>query len=349
MALLFCDSFDAYASKADVTCKLGLGANGSMWSSYGTFSTTGGKFGGGCISSIAGVSAAANILSLCSITYSAGYTICMAGYIKIASVAAGNGFFGLAPNGATVGMFSVNSSGQIIFYPLGSGAFNATSGTRNLCDNNWHWFEAKVVLNTAASGSVTVYLDGTLELSLTSLATISSGTPSSVAIGSISNGAAVSFDDVIVWDTSGAAFNSFPLGARRIACLNPNAAGVSTQFTPSSGSNYSCVSQGYSGAAYVADAGTGNMDLYATPGLTYTPASVINAVVVNAYAINPAGDGSKSLTPKLRSGATPAVASGTSRTLSGVLANYQNPFYQDATATNWTATTVNAAQPGIGD
>lgn len=346
MAILFCDSFDAYASKTEVTDKIALSTNGTTWTNYGTFSTTAGKFGGGAITSINGAGAGNNILSLCSFTYSAGYPICMAGCVKISSIQASNGFFGLAPNGTGASMISINSSGQIIFYPLGSGASNAAAGTHNICDNNWHWIEVKLVPNTTTAGSVKVYLDGALELSIASVATISSGTPSSVTIGSSANGANVGFDDLIVWDTTGAAFNTFPLGPRRIACLNPNAAGASTQFTPSAGANYSCVSQAYSGAAYVADTATGNTDLYATLGLTYMPASVINAVMVNVYAINPAGDGSKSLTPKLRSGATPA---GTSRTLSGVLANYQSPFYQDATATNWTATTVNAAQPGIGD
>ena len=194
----------------------------------------------------------------------------------------------------------------------------------------------------------TVYVDGTLELSVPSVATISSGTPSGFAIGSLYNQHTY-FDDVILWDLSGMAFNTFPLGARRIACLNPNAAGESMQFTPSAGANYSCVSQAYSGSSYVADAASGNTDHYGTAGLTYTPASAINAVVVNMYALNLSGDGTKSLTPKLRFGATPAVARGTSRTLTDSLANYQSTFHQDASPLNWTATTVNAPQPGIRD
>lgn len=351
MALLFCDSFDAYAAKADITAKWSLGTNGSAWTAYGSFSASGGKFGGGSIN-IAGTSGNSNAQILAapvSYTYSAGYTLCVAAYVKFGATPSGStGFLSLLPTSATVGTLGLNSSGQLIFYPLGTGSPNATSGTRNLADNAWHWIEAKIVLNTATAGSVTAYVDGTLELSIPSVATISSGTPNGFALGTLSFQNTY-FDDVIVWDTSGAAFNTFPLGPRRIACLNPNAAGASTQFTPSAGANYSCVSQAYSGAAYVADAATGNTDLYGTAGLTYTPASVINAVMVNVYAINPAGDGTKSIIPKLRSGATPSIASGTSRTLSGMLANYQSPFYQDASATNWTATTVNAAQPGIGD
>lgn len=352
MALLFCDSFDAYAAKADVLDKWGLGSLPSNWNTYGTFNSTGGKFGGGYIDTNGASSGVSNNGLLCPVTftYSAGYTLCMAGYVKFAAPPSGTGgaFFAVSPNSTSVGMFALNTSGQILFYPLGAGGFNATTGTRNIADNNWHWVEAKVVLNTATTGSVQVYVDGTLELSISSISTISSGTPTGFAIGSLACSHCC-FDDVILWDTSGTAFNTFPLGARRIACLNPNAAGASTQFTPSAGANYSCVSQAYSGTAYVADAATGNTDLYGTAGLTYTPASSINAVVVNMYALNPAADGTKSLTPKLRSGATPSVASGTSRTLSGTLANYQSPFYQDASAVNWTATTVNAAQPGIGD
>ncbi|ACC76161.1 LamG-like jellyroll fold domain-containing protein [Paraburkholderia phymatum] len=349
MALLFCDSFDAYSAKADVLSKWGLGSNGSAWNNFGTFSASGGKFGGGSIN-IGGTSAgAANqiLASPVGFTYSAGYTICMAGYVKFSSVSsAGAGFMGLSPNGTTAGMFDVTTSGLLKFYPFGSGSPNATTGTRNLADNNWHWFEAKVVLNTASTGSVTCYVDGTLELSLTSLATISAGTPSGFVLGSLYQ-ANTNFDDVTFWDTSGAAFNSFPIGPRRIGCLNPSSAGDSTQFTPSAGANYSCVSQAYSGSAYVSDTGSGNTDLYHTPGLGYTPLSAINAAVLNVFGYNPAGDGTRSITPKLKSVST--VASGSVFTLPGVAQNVQRIFYTDASGAAWTATNINAAQPGIGD
>ncbi|OYD65948.1 UNVERIFIED_ORG: hypothetical protein BDU10_8599 [Burkholderia sp. CF145] len=349
MALLFCDSFDAYTAKADVTVKWGLGSNGSNWTNSGSFSSSGGKFGGGSIN-ISGTSgSSANQILQCPIgfTYSAGYTVCMAGYIKIGSTPASSAaFMGLSPNGTSAGMFDLNGSGLLRFFPFGSGGASATTGTRNLADNQYHWFEAKVVLNTSATGSVTVYVDGTLELSLTSIATIAGGTPNGFVLGSVSF-QNTQFDDVIFWDTSGSNFNTFPLGARRIACLNPNSAGDSTQFTPSTGANWSCVSQAYSGSANVSDTGSGNADLYHTAGLGYTPVSAINAAVLNLYGSNPAADGSRILVPKLKSVST--VANGTNITLPGTNQNFQSIFYKDASGAAWTATNINAAQPGIGD
>jgi hypothetical protein len=43
------------------------------------------------------------------------------------------------------------------------------------------------------------------------------------------------------------------------------------------------------------------------------------------------------------------VASGSSITLPGTNQNFQSVFYKDASGAAWTATNVNAAQPGIGD
>jgi hypothetical protein len=347
MALLFCDGCDSYASNAEVADK---------WNNVVTYgySATGGRYGGGAITNTStpytsGVGKTLNI--------AAAYTFYVAFWFKCTALPSGinseSGVLITAMPETTINtvLLGCNASGNLCLQGLTSAAI--VTGP-NICDGNWHWVECSFNINAsgAASSSSTCYVDGVQAWTGTTYTFNPFSGTSLLAFGStygFGSSGVVSYDDLIIWDTTGSSFNTFPLGPRRIATLNPSAAGASTQFTPSSGANYAAVSQAYSGTAYVQDAGSGNTDLYATPGMAYTPLSVINAAVVNVFGINPSGSGSRAITPKLRSGATPTVASGSSQLLGSTAANYQAPFYADALGTAWTQTTINAAQPGIGD
>jgi hypothetical protein len=353
MSLLFCDSFDAYSAVGDFLDKW-------LSDTLTSFVSNGGKFGGGCANfSSGGGGAYAGIISP-TIGLSSSNTLNFGFYVKFDSAlvpgsapsVSSQAGLGIPNANSSVGtVWSMTTSGTMQALKAGTASTTAlATGTKLMNDGNYHWVEISIVLS-ASSGTFKVWIDGILDINFSGVTWGSGALTGNFALYNIpaSSTRTAYYDDVIVWDNTGSFFNTVPLGARRIGYLTPNGAGASTQFTPSAGSNYACVNQAYSGTANVSNASTGQTDLYTTAGLAFTPAAAINAVVLNHYSINPAADGTKSLTGKLRSGASPAVASGTTRTLSGVLTTYQDAFYQDSSATNWTTTTVNSAQPGIGD
>lgn len=339
MALLFCDSFDAYAGASDAVAY-------GKWTTYssGGWSNTVGKFGGGGFTtgSPNGARATKNIAT------ASGNTLYVGWYVASAPASSiGNDL--LRINGLSI--LNIDTNGSVILVNNNTTAL-ATSSLQftNRTSSQYHWLEFSITMN-GSSSTASLYMDGTLQWSGTyALSAFPAAAVSSVAFSwgnpVVSSG---QLDDVIIWDNTGSAFNSFPIGPRRIGCQQPSGAGASTQFTPSSGSNWSCVGQSnYQGTLNVSDTGSGNTDLYAQGALAWTPATV-NAVVVNTHLVDPAGGGTRSCTTKLRSGSTPAVANGATRTCPANLTAYQDFFYTDSSSAAWTPTTVNSSQAGIGD
>jgi hypothetical protein len=213
-------------------------------------------------------------------------------------------------------------------------------------DNAYHWIEIEYYLN-GASSTTQMYIDGVLQGS----ATASLGTAAAITAvkfaGGYNTGGTHYYDDIIIWDDQGSTFNSFPLGPRRISTLVPNADGDLTLFTPKTGtSHFAMVNGGFSSTNYVSDGGTGNVDLYKFPSLSYSPSS-INAVVGNYYGQN-TGTGTTNLIPKLKTSGTTATGSTLTMTV-GVNSLLQNAFLTDAGGSAWTSAAVNAMQVGMGD
>lgn len=357
MALIFCDGFDSYGVAGDFTRKWNAIAGNAP-----TLSTSGGRYGGGAM-------VCNSYYTSCGLQTGqyANFAIANQLYFGFhmkttggpnADGSASYGNCGLClpnSNNGAVTVVTVGTAipGAVQLLKLGSTTVLGT-GTINVCDNNWHWIEVAVLLSSTGTGWGKVYVDGVLQINYSGATmagayTLNGSAQLTYMQNTNGNNATWTFDDFVAWDNTGSFMNTFPIGPRRIATLNPNGAGASTQFTPSTGSNWSCVSQAYTGTANVSDASTGHSDLYTTGGMPYTAVGTINTVVVNHYSTNPSGDGTKSVASKLRSGGTPAVATGTSRLLGNIATSYQDAFYQDATGTNWTQATATAIQPGVGD
>jgi hypothetical protein len=100
------------------------------------------------------------------------------------------------------------------------------------------YVELKVVIHDSA-GAVTVRVNGTAVLTLTSIDTANGSSAwTSVWLGCYGEGKTVDFDDVYVLDGTGAApWNTF-LGDCRVDPLVPTAAGATTGWTPSTGANW---------------------------------------------------------------------------------------------------------------
>jgi hypothetical protein len=340
MGFQFCDSFDCY----DVTASFA-----KKWTTVGAdfvYSATGGRFGGGCLSNTSGGAYAVNLVR--NLTIVSGATMYFAGWFQISGLSSPGLNQGiLAVNSGNTQMVGYNASGQMILTALGGSTAIAT-GTTVISDGAYHWIEVSIKLNGASSSS-TCYVDGVQQWTGSSynISAAAAITSVYVGLGYNFNSGPNSIDDVIIWDDQGSTFNTFPLGPRRIACLNPSAAGANTNFTPSTGTNWSCASQAYAGTKTLISITSGQVDTYDTAGLSYAPTAVINAVVVNSSAQNPAADGTKHLINQLLSSGT--LATGTNRVLTASLATFQDCFTTDSTSAAWTASSVASAQPGIGD
>lgn len=108
----------------------------------------------------------------------------------------------------------------------------------------WNQLEIKVGINSS-TGSILVKLNGQTVLNLTDQNTQSTGNALCTAISHHSVGQECNqmyFSDYIIMDTSGSYCNDL-LGPRLVELKVPTADGYHTQFTPSSGSNYSCVDE----------------------------------------------------------------------------------------------------------
>lgn len=365
MALLFCDGMDAYTKSSELTAKGWQGGTGStVIDASIAFAAGAGAYGGGAIV-IGPTDYNAGIYKPNLFTYAAGYTLNVGQYFKQSATPSApttqtniGGVLMLGYDSNTSGssdsytVVTVNAAGKLVFYPFGSasGTPNATTGSVNVCDGVFHWIEIQLVLNTAATGSVKIYVDGVLDLSLNNIITVVSGnTPTGhVGFGTGSNNGTLTVtnwvDDFIVWDNTGTTYNTFPMGQKRIYTGVPNAAGSSAQYAPSAGANYAVAAQAYSASATLTATAASQLDLYGNTGLGGATPSEIDAVVINAYANNPA-NGTRKLMAALQSKGT--TVTGSAQQLKAAFGTYQTPFYLDSSGAAWSSTTVAGMQIGM--
>ena len=251
---------------------------------------------------------------------------------------------------SAVASMSVTTAGE---WQISSGASTAVSSGAGVTSGTWKWWTMKVVMADGTGGSIELKdSTGTTIASLTGIDTKPGVpavpatfifNPSAGAWGSIVN----RLTDLHIWDNTGSICNDWT-GETQIDTLYPNAAGDSTQWTPSAGANFECVDEAQATTAdFVSTSGsnTGFKDLYNMTNLSVSPVSVFS-VIATAYAekLN-AGAGNIKLLCK--SGATTSTGS-TKALPSGSQSRVVQVFEADpATSTAWTQTTINAAQIGI--
>jgi hypothetical protein len=210
--------------------------------------------------------------------------------------------------------------------------------------NIFYNFEISATINDT-TGNVVVRMNGITVISYTG-DTKNAGTNSTIdAFGLGANGGMTAIiDDLYICDDSGAApYNTF-LGDVRVQTLVPNGAGSSTQFTPSTGANYTTVDElPYSSTDYVYSNTSGQRDTYTVSDLTGTP--TIYAVQNNVVAKR-SDAGAISLRPAIKSGASvyygTTVALGTS---DGTLTDLRT--LDPNTSSTWTVSGVNALESGF--
>jgi len=178
--------------------------------------------------------------------------------------------------------FRLTAGGEIACYR--DTTLLGTSTTAGLSPNIWYFLEFKAVCSNSA-GTIDVRVGGTTNvLSLTSQDTQESGTPGYEYVKLLGSSTAsddFQFDDWYVANDSGSQNNTW-LGNVRVDVIMPNAAGDSSDWTPSAGSNYQNVDEipNDQNTTYNTDSTSTNKDLFNYQSMP-TSLGDIKAVQIN--------------------------------------------------------------------
>lgn len=333
MALLFMDGFDA-------------GDFSTKWITVGTSSTTTTRFSVGRSVLLdnynnrleRSFTAAAEVYFGAAIMYS------NATFRDPISI--DNSTFSFYGDSGTVRHVSVttNSFGQWVAY---RGTTQIGISSPQLVAGVWNYVEARVLISDTV-GRCVVNVNGNTLIDFTG-DTKNAGTNTSVdkvRLSGINNfGTGQYYDDLYLCDSSGSApYNNF-LGDVRIHTIVPNAAGSSTQFTPSAGANYTTVDElPYSATDYVYGT-SGQTDLYGAsdlPGGT----GIIYGVQTTAV-VKKTDAGNISGRAAIKSGASTYYGTSVGLTTTDLAVSRIDQVNPD-TSTAWTSGEVNAMEIGVG-
>lgn len=203
--------------------------------------------------------------------------------------------------------FNFSSSGQLIARRgSASGTILATSTPAWPTQNEWHFFEAKVTLHDT-TGLVQAKIDGQQVINFTG--DTKNGGLAAFSEVLVPSNANYSIDDLLVMDTTTAAFNDF-VGEHLIYAAVPSGNGAESDFVGSDGNsvdNYQLVDDSSPDVSdYVRSFTVGDRDLYEMSDLGSPPPSV--RAVQTLYLARKTDPGARSLRPLLRSSAGTVVA-----------------------------------------
>lgn len=271
MAQVFSEGFDTYATTAEMSSSrftFGSAASGGTLSLAATAS----NFSTQCVSYLNSGTAANVWLQFNAVVTASATKLCVGFWYKhtavntaqnlmVVTATAGDGILG-----TPFPLFNLNATGfPIIFMPNAGGG--ATSSVV-LADNNWHWVEGSWDLNfpTGVTGFARLYIDGVLTASTSSTARTSSVTPPTAFrfVMQANSGNQCSLDDLLIWDNTGVAPNTTPIGKQRILTFYPTAAGTNTQFTKtgSASTNAATVNSSWTNSANFVSGAAGVTDTY---------------------------------------------------------------------------------------
>lgn len=267
MNLLFCDSFDHYAT-AQVAFK---------WTSV--LSLTGGTLSIAAVgrNGTNGLSLNRNDAGLRKILPASKATLYIGSGFKFASQNNAGGQYVFAFEDALSEQVSVRlmTNFKLAFF---RGATQVAVGSTVLSAGVYYYIEFMTTINNV-TGAYEVRINGVTELvaSGVNTRTTANNSADSVRLGLQTNAGDASFvyDDLYVCDSLGGVNDGF-LGDVRVQALVPNGAGATTQFTPSAGANWQNVDESTPNddTDYNSDATPGDIDLYTFTDLTPTSGSV---------------------------------------------------------------------------
>lgn len=336
MALIFCDSFDHYAT-ADLLAKY------TLQNSTVTIAASG-RFGSGLVCQGGNGRYMARDIPA-QTTYIAGFAL------KFSSSLNGTGvMFAFRESGTTHVDLRIDS-GRHLFVTR-NGTSLGSLGLTSLVPNAWYYIEIKVTINDT-TGIVVVKINGVEEINLTSQDTrnAGSGVINQFAIGTVStnNNFDPIFDDLYIADATGSSPTNDFLGDVRVEALFPNGNGNSSQFTGSDGNstdNYLLVDETTPNGDtdYVEDLTVGDKDTYTFTNLTPTSGTVYGVQIIPSAKKTDAG--TRQITNVARLSTT-EVDSASAYNLSTAYQYYPEIREAKPGGGTWSISDVNSAEFGF--
>lgn len=210
--------------------------------------------------------------------------------------------------------------------------------------STWYWLEWQI--NFSASGAFKIWFGPSLVLNGTGNTITTANSYYNVIRQDHAGFRTVCFDNLYVFDNSGSAPTNNNIGEMRVVSVFPSAAGDSTQFTASSGANYTCVDDSYSDgdSTYVYAAVAPKKDLYNMGDVSGTPL-VIYAVTLKTIAKRDDTE-AHTISSVLKSGTVESY--GATITPTSAYEMFTDYFTADPnTGAAWTLAAVNAVQAGV--
>lgn len=283
MAVISADGFDIFNDIAGVRAG---GWISESTSTAQTFSTSQGRYGGGCLKSNTANTG----------WYRGGFDLAPGSTIIISfhyypeaqgSTGATDKLLSGFVRDASLRLFYLenNSSGDLKAFNA-NGVQVGSTASAALSNTTWHWIEVKVVLGTNdTTGSIEVRVNDVVKITASGIDTYSSGTLAFIQwLGSAGG---YRLDDVIIMDGTGSYMNDF-LGETKIETLGPNGDGATVDWTASAGADYTCVDDAVGGVSnndtdYVSSSTAGQKSEFQMSNLSNTPTS-IHAVQIRTKA-----------------------------------------------------------------
>lgn len=189
-------------------------------------------------------------------------------------------------DGATIQLYVRLNADQTFSVYNGANTLLAGPSThviddRSIGASNYSYLDLKATIhNTAGSFTLNIYTTGgneTLSASGVNTRGSSNNQATGVGLGGSGNGQTLVYDDWYIADTTGSAPQNDLWGPVKIYCDFPSGAGTTTQFTPSTGSNYQNVDETNQNGDtdYNADGTAGHIDTFAMPTPTPTVGTVL--------------------------------------------------------------------------
>lgn len=344
MALLFCDSFDHYAS-AEITRKwtVNCSSTSPTIQAAGRRSTNAIRFSSGS-------PGLGRFLGSNQSTLTVGAAFCVAA----SGIYAGGNIMTFSYYTSEQIGLRVNGTGQLYVSLGGAYTYGPASGV-TIQPNVWYYLELKVTIHNT-NGSYEVRVNGVNVLSGSGVDTSYYGTTDTanhIFIGATKDTAAgvnpVDYwylDDLYVTDSTGS-YNTGFLGDVRVDATFPSGAGNSTQWSVNTGNNYAAVddtTDADDDTTYVYETTVGDKDLYAFGDISHNPSNIYGTQIL-ACARHASG-GTRTINLVTRSGSTDydssAIAPNASYSYVGHIREV-DPY----TSAAWSKTNLNNAEFGL--
>jgi len=352
MALRWIEGFETYGSSGTSvsgtsTSQLNLKWSGANTTGLTTLTIQSGRSSGLCLKQPGNIAGAQ--LQTRTFTSQATWTVGAAWYLD--GLPSSSKALILIRDASTiqVGIY-LNADGSLTAWRGNQAASLGSTAASVFAASAWQYVEVQTTIDGSA-GVVTIKINGSQVLALTSQNTKQSGNASanSVAFFAVQHGTSSNYtylDDIYVLDSSGSNNTTF-LNQPIVEAITPSGAGNSTQWSPDSGSNYARVNETPEDGdtSYVTDSTSGHLDEYAYSDLSRIAGAIYGVQINTVGRLTDAS--SFSVIPVVRSSSSDYTQS--TWALSGTsYANNPQIVEQDpATSAAWTASGVNAAQFGL--